>query len=80
MLSDCSIRVFRSAYRPGHFGEKLLTFLRQGTVKTPFSGFGLCICVLGAVATLLLSEKPKCNVAIREKITMRPPCMYLFNY
>ena len=41
MLSDCSIRVFRSAYRPGHFGEKLLTFLRQGTVKTPFKWIGI---------------------------------------
>ena len=34
--------------------------------------------MLGAVARLLLSEKPKCNVAIREKIKVRSLCMYLF--
>ena len=33
---DCSIRVFRSGSCTGHFEEKLLTFLRQGIVKTPF--------------------------------------------
>ena len=34
--------------------------------------------MLGAVARLLLSEKPKCNVAIRTKIKVRSSCMYLF--
>ena len=82
VYSDCSIRVFRSVYRPGRFGEKLLTFLRQGIVKTPFKCIWIVyICVLlGAVASymLLLSEKSKCNVAIREKIKVRPSYMYLF--
>ena len=36
------------------------------------------MCVLGAVARLLLSEKPKCNVAIQAKIKVRSLCMYLF--
>ena len=60
------------------FWIETLTFLRQGLVKTPFSGFGLCICVLGAVDGLLLSEKPKCNAAIRSKIKVRSSCIYLF--
>ena len=53
VYSDCSIRVFRSVYRPGRFGEKLLTFLRQGIVKTPFKCIWIVyICVLlGAVAS-----------------------------
>ena len=36
----------------------------------------MCICVLGAVARLLLSEKPKYNVAIRAKIKVRSLCTY----
>ena len=63
----------------GHFKEKLLTFLRHGDSQKPhLSGFGLCICVLGTVARLLLSEKLKCNVAIWAKIKVRSSCMYLF--
>ena len=34
--------------------------------------------MLGAVGRLLLSEKPKCNVAIRVKIKVPSSCMYLF--
>ena len=59
---DHSIRVFRSGQCPGYFEEKLLTFLNQGYSKPHLSVLGLSICVLGAVATLLPSEKPQCNV------------------
>ena len=34
--------------------------------------------MLGAVVRLLLSEKPKCNVAIRAKLKVRSLCIYLF--
>ena len=56
-----------------------MTFLRQGLVKTTFKSIWIeYICVLGAVGKLLLSEKPKCNVAIPEKIKVWSSCMYLF--
>ena len=35
------------------------------------------MCVLDAVARLLLLEKPKCNVAIWAKIKVRSLCMFL---
>ena len=39
-------------------------------VKTPFKWIWIVyrLCVLGAVARLLLTEKPKCNLAIWAKI------------
>ena len=36
------------------------------------------MCVLGAVVRMLLSEKPKCNVAMWAKIKVRSLCMHLF--
>ena len=58
--------------------RNFLRFLRQGLVKPLLSRFELCMCVLGAVSRLLLSEKPTCSVAIWAKIKVRSLCMYLF--
>ena len=53
----------------------LIFFKRERIVKV---SFGLHICMPGAVARLLLSEKRKCYVAIWAKIKVWLSCMYLF--
>ena len=47
-------------------------------VNVTFRTNSYCICVLGVVGRLLMSEKPKCNVAIRQKIKVQSSYMYLF--